>query len=126
MKHTLLILAVLFIAGCSREERKQPEQQQLTKQEQPGTGEALLAEAKAKLSDAKSKLASEGKYGCCIKEPCTMCAMEEGGKCECYEEVKKHEPVCNECYGGWMSGKGSDSTIKKEDVKADFMEKEEH
>ena len=124
MKYTIYTIVLILFIGCGKEEQKPPQQE--VKLEQAKTGEMLLVEAKAKLAEAKSKLASDGKYGCCLKEPCTMCAMEEGGTCKCYEEVKKHEAVCNECYGGWMSGKGADPKIKKEDVKADFMESEEH
>jgi hypothetical protein len=126
VKFTICVIILLFLFGCAKEEQKQPQQQPVVQQEQPKTGTMLVVDAKQKLLEAKTKLASEGKYGCCIKEPCNMCAMEEGSECKCYEEVKKHEAVCNECYGGWMSGKGADPKIKKEDVRADFMESEEH
>ena len=123
MKNIIGLVILLILTGCAKEEPKQSQQQPVV--QPPKTGAMLVAEAKANLTEAKAKLATEGNYGCCIKEPCSMCAMEHG-KCGCYEEVKRHEAVCNECYGGWMSGKGTDPKIKKEDVKAEFMESEEH
>ncbi len=79
-----------------------------------------MAGAKEKLAAGKAKLASSGKYNCCVEEPCNHCALAESS-CACADELKHGEAVCNECYGGWQEGKGAVPNIKKESVKADFM-----
>lgn len=118
------LLMGLFLGACAKEEPRPPKQAVITQGEEVKTGAILLAEGKEKLAEAKSKLAEEGKYGCCLKEPCNMCALDEGD-CDCYKDLKKGNHVCVECYAGWQQGKGADDKIKKEDVKTGFM-KHEH
>ncbi len=123
MKNMMFVLVscLIFLLACAKEEPKPPKQEVLTKAEEPKTSTMLVAEAKDKLTEAKAKLAEEGKYGCCIKEPCNMCVLAHG-KCDCYEDLKKGEHVCTECYTGWQQGKGVDEKIKKEDVKTSLVE----
>lgn len=78
-----------------------------------------IKKAKSLLRDAKRELKSQGKYNCCIDEPCNQCALEHQS-CPCYDELKAGKPVCSECYGGWQRGEGKDSSIKPEDVKTKY------
>ena len=120
---SLVSMAFLF-AACTKEEPRPPKEQTLSQTETPKTGAILIAESKEKLAEAKAKLTQEGKYDCCIKEPCNMCALAEAD-CECYEDLKKGEHVCIECYSGWQQGKGADEKIKKESVTTSLI-KHEH
>ena len=123
----IVILSVLFVS-CSQQnqEPRQPAQQAVT-QAKPGeeTPATLISESKKKLADAKAQLAQQGKYGCCIKEPCNMCVLDEG-ECDCYDDLKKGEHVCIECYAGWQQGKGADPKINKENVTTSFVKHEHH
>ena len=117
----IIVVGALFLLSSCTKQEEQPKGQLITQKEEPKTGEVLIGEAKDKLIEAKAKLAQEGKYGCCLKEPCNMCALDEA-KCNCYEDLKKHEGVCMECYAGWQHGKGADEKIRKENVKPELME----
>ncbi|MBI3004595.1 MAG: hypothetical protein HYY49_04180 [Ignavibacteriales bacterium] len=75
--------------------------------------------AKRMLQAAKSELTRQGKYNCCIEEPCSQCALDHQS-CPCYDDLKKGKPVCPECYGGWQRGEGRDKKVKKSDVKTQF------
>ena len=117
MKNIFLISISLtvLIVSCMKEEPESKVQKQELR-----TGATLLTEAKEKLTEAKEKLTQEGKYNCCITDACNYCALNEGS-CPCYKELKAGEHVCVECYAGWQQGKGADKTIRKEDVKTDFV-----
>jgi hypothetical protein len=87
----------------------------------PKCGMALVLVKSGKKSDPKSlmkkklQLINEGKYNCCIEEPCTMC-VEHGG-CNCKNAVKNDKPVCGECYKGWEKGEGDVSGKTLKDIK---------
>ena len=128
MKHIFFVLMtpLLLLLSCGKEQPKmeskievKPEQS-ITQHEEK-TGTMMVADAKNNLQEAKAKLAEEGKYACCIKEPCSMCALAHG-ECDCYNDLKKGEHVCVECYAGWQQGKGGDEKIKPENVKTSFVE----
>ena len=124
MKDRLWILIIAaFGISCGQGERQvpPPKQEEIVHKQQEKSSTALLAEVKEKLAAAKSKLAQEGKYDCCLREPCDHCALAESS-CTCSQEVKRGEAICDECYAGWQEGKGDVPNIKKENVKADFME----
>ena len=87
------------------------------------TGAMMIDDVRKSLQKAKTKLAEEGKYGCCIKEPCNLCALAHSN-CDCYYDLKKGEHVCIECYAGWQQGNGADKTIKKENVKTSTIHHE--
>lgn len=125
MKHILLpVVAAVIGLSCGQGDRQPaPKDKQAIKTETQ-TAAALIVEAKEKLAAAKAKLAQEGKYDCCIGDPCNHCALMESS-CACADEVKQGEAVCNECYAGWQEGKGVVRGVKKENVKADFMVHEE-
>ena len=114
----VLVLGFILFSACSQESPRQaqPKEQTITQKNEEKTGRDLLREAKDMLGEAKDKLAQEGKYGCCLKEPCNHCALDEGN-CDCYKDLKKGEHVCIECYAGWQAGKGGIEGIKPSDVK---------
>jgi hypothetical protein len=88
-------------------------------EEQKSTAKDKVHEAQKLLLDAKKLLAREGKYNCCIEDPCNQCALDHTS-CPCYESLKKGKPVCPECYGAWQRGEGKDKKIKPSSVKTEF------
>jgi hypothetical protein len=64
---------------------------------------------------AKVKLAAEGKYACCIKPTCDVCARVNGS-CMCAVSVAQGKGACGECFAGWKAGKGAMSGIDKDAV----------
>jgi hypothetical protein len=79
-----------------------------------------VEKVKAEIQTLKMQLAPEGKYACCIDEPCDHCLLHKG-ECDCAKDLRKGERVCIECYAGWQQGKGNIPEIKKEQVKTDFV-----
>ena len=117
MKRIILAVCVLIL-GCQQQSRQPAKEQSLT---QAQTAGATLEKVKADIQELKMKLAPEGKYACCIDEPCNYCLLHEG-ECDCAKDLQKGERVCIECYSGWQQGKGNIPKIKKEEVKTDFVE----
>ena len=91
--------------------------QKITKQKMSAVEK--IKTAKKLLQEAKSELTRQGKYDCCIEEPCNQCALEHQS-CPCSKDLKAGNPVCPECYAGWQQGEGKDKDIKPEDVKTKF------
>jgi len=68
-------------------------------------------------SNLKSKLIDEGKYKCCLENPCSYCLLEDeiktetfNGKvleCECLVEIMNGEHPCGECIGEILEGNGN-------------------
>lgn len=79
-------------------------------------GNRDLGHARADLKKAKAALATEGKYGCCIKGGCDQCALAMEG-CPCGKMLAEGKPVCPECKGGWVAGRGELPGVKAADVK---------
>ena len=71
--------------------------------------------ARAAMDAAKTKLASEGKYACCIAPTCDVCARVNGS-CMCAVSVAQGKGACGECFAGWKAGKGAMSGIDKDTV----------
>ena len=67
------------------------------------------------ISNAKMKLVKQGKYKCCIEDPCDTC-VKHGG-CKCKEAVKNNKSVCGECYQGWKQGQGNVPGKTLKDIK---------
>ncbi len=63
----------------------------------------------------KMRLISEGKYDCCVVDPCNACTSHGG--CACREAVKKGRAVCGECYDGWKAGHGDVPGKSLKDIK---------
>ncbi len=64
----------------------------------------------------KAKLIKDGKYVCCLKNPCNQCALMIGA-CPCGKNAAAGKPVCHECKGGWAAGNGIIPGKKAEDIK---------
>ena len=78
-----------------------------------------ILKAKAMLDEAKKTLAQDGKYNCCIKDPCDRCALDHQS-CPCGDEVKAGKAVCPDCYAGWQRGDGIVPNVKAGGVKGEF------
>jgi hypothetical protein len=68
------------------------------------------------------ELQAAGRYDCCIKSPCKLCALRGGG-CKCGEGLRRGEPVCEECALMWLRGQGDEPNISPKDVRS-FLEAE--
>jgi len=58
----------------------------------------------AALFAAKKVLAEEGRFACCIKGGCAVCALE--GNCGCAENLFAKKGVCKTCLEGIKAGNG--------------------
>jgi len=81
-----------------------------------------LKKARELMDAAKTKLAAQGKYACCIKAPegskaagCDLCARVNGS-CNCAANLAAGKGVCGDCLGGWKAGKGAIPNVKAADV----------
>ncbi len=77
---------------------------------------ALYATVRSFVQD----LEAVGRYDCCVKIPCTHCAILAGG-CACGEGLRKGEPVCEECAYLWIQGQGAEAGVSKDTVRS-FLE----
>ncbi|MGC8667218.1 MAG: hypothetical protein ACP5VE_03750 [Chthonomonadales bacterium] len=75
-----------------------------------------LKQADQTVQTEKKKLMSDGKYGCCLKHPCDLCALKMGA-CPCGMNAASNKPVCNECKGGWYAGDGAIAGKSANDIK---------
>jgi len=64
----------------------------------------------------KAQLAKAGKYMCCTKMPCDMCATHMG-MCPCRKMLAAKKGVCPQCKGMWHQGMGAVPGVKANDVK---------
>lgn len=64
------------------------------------------------LSDnIRGKLAMEGKYDCCLDDPCWYCVQKtpghgEGAECTCRQDILDGVHPCGECIGEILEGHG--------------------
>lgn len=61
--------------------------------------------------DIRGDLAKEGKYNCCLVNPCWYCIQKtpghgEGAECQCLQDVLNGEHPCGECIGEILEGHG--------------------
>lgn len=82
----------------------------------PSKADADLKIARVRMEEAKKKLAAKGKYACCIRKPCDLCA-KRNGSCACALNIAKGKGACGECLAGWKRGEGALKGVKAEDVK---------
>lgn len=75
-----------------------------------------IQQAQSLLNEAKKELAQDGKYNCCIKDPCDRCALDHQS-CSCANDVKSDKAVCPDCYAGWQRGDGIVKGVKASKVK---------
>ena len=71
--------------------------------------------ARAAMDAAKRKLAAQGRYACCVRPGCNLCARVNGS-CNCAANVKAGRGSCGECYGGWKAGRGVVSGVDARSV----------
>lgn len=55
-------------------------------------------------------------YVCCTMPGCVFC-QTAGDSCRCGTNLRKGEPVCPECWGGWQAGQGAIPAVRRVDVK---------
>ncbi len=113
-----LVLTEKMPDSQANDENKSAPSRQKTEPKKLAPAEKIKS-AKKLLQDAKSELTRQGKYDCCIEEPCNQCALDHQS-CPCDSDLKNGKPVCPECYGGWQRGEGKDKTRKVSDVKTQF------
>jgi hypothetical protein len=81
----------------------------------PTKASKRLKESRSKIDAAKAKLAKEGKYTCCTKPSCDLCARTNG-KCECAHHVAAGHGACGECLEGWQAGSGTVKGVEAKSV----------
>jgi hypothetical protein len=55
-------------------------------------------------------------YVCCTVPGCVFC-QTASDNCPCGSNLRKGDPVCPECWGGWQAGQGAIPAVRKDDVK---------
>jgi hypothetical protein len=63
----------------------------------------------------KARLAAAGRYACCVKPACDLCARATGS-CACAAHLLAGKGVCGECQGGWLAGRGQMKGIDAKQV----------
>jgi hypothetical protein len=82
----------------------------------PTKAEKDLKIARRQMDAAKQKLSAQGRYVCCVRPACSLCARVNGS-CACGVNVAKGLGACGECYAGWQSGRGSLKGVDSKTVK---------
>jgi len=115
MRHAKVCLAILLLGaswGCTKQTGTDyGSTAPPTAAPTPGGGGAT-----GDLAALKTKLATEGKYACCIKSPCDFCARSKGS-CDCSIDLKAGRSVCGECYKAWQAGNGNVAGVDPATVK---------
>lgn len=88
----------------------------LDRNRKPSKADPVLKKAKAQWEAVKKKLTAQGKYACCIRPACNLCAKTTGS-CACAVNIGKGKGACGECLGGWKAGRGALKGVKAADVK---------
>jgi hypothetical protein len=92
------LLPVLAERGLAHDPKK--------KNTKPTKAAPAIKKTREKLDAAKAKLSEAGKYRCCVKPSCDMCALN-GGACSCAESVAAGHGSCGECMESWAAGLGN-------------------
>jgi hypothetical protein len=74
-----------------------------------------LERARNAMAAAKRKLAAGGRYSCCVKPSCSLCARVNGS-CDCAANVRAGRGACGECLGGWKAGRGDVKGVDPDSV----------
>lgn len=108
----LIVLGCVCVAGAaSRASAHDPKGKKLP----PTKSTADARAARAAMDAAKRRLAADGRYACCIKPACDLCARVNGS-CACAASVAQGKGACGECFAGWKAGRGAMSGIRKDTV----------
>ena len=81
----------------------------------PTKAQADLKIARRQMDAAKKKLAAQGRYSCCVKPACDLCARVNGS-CACAGNVASGKGACGDCYGGWQGGRGALKGVDRKSV----------
>ena len=76
------------------------------KNQKPTQAKETLKQARTALDAAKKKLAAAGRYSCCVKPSCDLCAATTGS-CQCAANVAAGKGSCGECLAGRKAGRGN-------------------
>jgi hypothetical protein len=82
----------------------------------PTKATQTLKKGRAQMDAAKAKLSRSGKYDCCVKPSCDMCARTNGA-CECAANVASGKGACGECLEGWQAGLGIVKKVEAKSIK---------
>ncbi len=85
------------------------------KNQKPTQAKRDLDRARKSLDAAKKDLAARGRYSCCTKPSCDLCARTNGS-CACAKNVAAGRGSCGECYAGWKAGRGSVKGVSAKSV----------
>jgi hypothetical protein len=72
----------------------------------PTKAQPDLRLSERQLNKAKKELAAQGRYSCCVRPSCDLCARKNGS-CNCARNVAAGRGACGECYAAWLAGRGS-------------------
>ncbi|MBI4263603.1 MAG: hypothetical protein HY657_04455 [Acidobacteria bacterium] len=119
VRSSLLVLAVAAFLGSAFQVLAQqsavtPEQMEMMKKMMMNRP-AAMARADESIQAQKKQAASQGRYGCCLKQACDHCALKMG-ECPCGMNLRNKMAVCNECKGGWHAGDGAVPGVNANDV----------
>src|SRR5262249_516728 len=89
--------------------------------EPAGAEKKVTSDAKALGSELRRatlnhQRALKDAYVCCTMPGCVFC-QSAGDSCPCGRNLRKGEPVCPECWGGWQAGQGAIPAVRLEGVK---------
>ena len=68
--------------------------------------ETQLARVRGQVQETKTRLASQGRYACCVEPACNECLLKYG-ECHCRDAVREEGPCCGECTEAWVEGRGA-------------------
>ena len=108
-----ITLFVIFVAGLGFQliAQSEPMAKQMDKQmdmmkKMMMNSPKAMKKADQAVQKQKAEAMKKGKYVCCLKAACDVCALKMG-ECPCGMNVAQGKPVCNECKGGWYAGNGA-------------------
>src|SRR5262245_864241 len=107
-------LELLAFAYSHTAELSQGEDQ--AKQEKPVSPQAKALGAELRKSLLNHQRALGNAYICCTMPGCIFCQTIDD-TCPCGTNLRKGEPVCPECWGGWQASEGAIPGVRAADVK---------
>ena len=111
---TALVFGLKGLAQDQSADKMKMDQMKMMQKMMSSRSRALKSADKVVQSE-KSRLATEHKYGCCLKHGCDQCVLKMGG-CPCGMNAAAGKPVCHECKGGWEAGDGAIQGKKASDI----------
>src|SRR5262249_42631125 len=93
-------------------ERPTPQNKEAAPPEKKVTADAKALGGEIRKAQLNHQRGLKDAYNCCINPGCVFC-QSVGDSCPCGGNLRKGEPVCPECWGGWQAGQGSIPTVKR-------------